>query len=310
MSVEPGLVSIIIPTYKRYPQVRRAAASAVAQTFAKVEVLVISDGHDPRAQEAVDGLGPRLAYYEVPVNTGGPAAARNLGVAHARGEWLTFLDDDDIMLPHCIERQYPQVSAAEPRMMSACRVIYRHSGREDVWPERPIGPDEDVGDYLVLRPSLLGRPGILPMQCLLLHHSIVARAPLTDHPEHEDWAWVLDAVHLAGARVKFLWEPLVVYNLDTTGNSRSGRTNWHDSLAWALTYRKWLTPRAFNSFLSSKVALKAKRAGSWQGLRKVFRLLRGNGATLLEWAFFSGICLLPGAVLHRAWKRSLGRKAE
>lgn len=303
-TIQPGLISVIIPTYKRYEDLRKAAESSVNQTYPHVEVLVVADGPDPRSREAVAGLGPRLTYYELEQNSG-PAAARNFGVERSRGEWLTFLDDDDAMMPERLDRQFTQLDPARPNCMSACRMIYRHNGREDVWPERPIGPNEDLGDYLLVRPSLLGRPGILSLQSLVMHYTVVRAAPLTDHADHEDWAWLLEAWHYADARVNFLWEPLVTYNIDTDGASRSRRTNWQDSLTWALQYRGWLTKRAFNSFVSSKVALKARRAGSWTGLRQLFQILRANRANALDWMFFLGICLLPNSVSHRAWKQSL-----
>ncbi len=302
--VEPGLISVIIPTYRRPDCVRIAARSAAEQTHPQVEVLVISDGPDPAARAAVAGLGPRVRFFELPENRG-PAAARNFGVERSHGEWLTFLDDDDLMLPQCLERQAAQVDRNQPRTISACRVVYRHGDREDVWPHRPMDQGEDIGDYLLCRPSLLGRPGVLSLQTLLMHHSLLREAPLTDHADHEDWSWMLDAWHLAGARIRFVWEPLVVYNVDTEAASRSRRVNWQDSLDWALTYRERLSKEAFNSFLASKVALKARRAGSATGLRQVFALLRRNRPSMLDLLFFSGICLLPGSLTHSAWKRSL-----
>ena len=302
--VEPGLISVIIPTYRRPDRVRSAAQSAVNQTYASVEVLVVSDGPDAAARAAIEGMNPRVRYLELPANRG-PAAARNFGVEHSRGEWISFLDDDDLLLPHCLERHASKVASGEPQRLSACRIIYRHDGREDIWPHRPIADGEDIGDYLLLRPSLTGRPGVLSLQSLLIHHSLLQTAPLTDGADHEDWSWMLNAWHLAGARVRFIWEPLVIYNVDTEAASRSRRTNWRDSLEWAQSYRPWLSRAAFNSLLATKVALKAKRAGSGQGLREIFGILRRNRPSLLDLAFFGGIWLLPGALSHRAWKQSL-----
>lgn len=302
--IQPGLISVIIPTYRRYEDLRRAAESSIAQTHPLVEVLVVADGPDPLAREAVGNLGPRLQYFELPQNAG-PAAARNFGVAHSRGEWLTFLDDDDTMLPERLARQFAELDPEEPHCMSACRMIYRHGSREDIWPARPLAPGEDIGDYLLVRPSLLGRPGVLSLQSLVMHHSVVRSAPLSDHADHEDWAWLLEAWHYAEARVRFLWEPLVTYNIATESATRSRRTNWQDSLAWAMRYRGWLSHPAFNSFLSTKVALKAKRASDWRGLRQIFSLLRSNRPRPLDLLFFCGICLFPNALSHLAWKRSL-----
>lgn len=301
---EPGLVSIVIPTYKRPAQLREAAESALAQTYARIEVLVISDGPDPEARAAVEGLDPRLHYIEMPIN-GGPAAARNQGVRMGRGEWFVFLDDDDTMLPQKVEHQLALALSHSTQTMIASRVIYRAGGRDQVHPERPIAPGEDVADYILLRPSLFGRPGVLPLQALLVHRSVLEQVPFTTHRDHEDWAWLLDAWHWAGARVEFVWEPLVVYNISTDSISRSRRMNWQESLEWADQYREWIRDRAYASFLSTKVALKAKRAADWAGLRAVTRCVLRARPGLLELAFLAGMWLLPNALLHRAWKRSL-----
>ncbi|MDE1162924.1 MAG: glycosyltransferase family 2 protein [Acidobacteriaceae bacterium] len=306
---EPGLVSIVIPTYKRAADLRIAAESALAQTYPLIEVLIVSDGPDAEARAAVEGMDARLRYMELAQNRG-PAEARNAGVRASRGEWLAFLDDDDIMLPAKIEHQMRLADATQPQRMIACCLVYRHDGREDVQPARPIGPDEDVADYILLRPGLMKRPGVLTLQALMVHRSILEAVPFTSHPEHEDWAWFLEAWHLAGARVEFVWEPLVIYNIAMDNLSRSRRTNWQDSLRWVERYREWIDGRTAASFLATKVALKAKRAGDWQGIRTVYAAMRRSKPGLLEWAFFLGIAMLPNALLQAAWKRSLRADAE
>lgn len=301
---QPGLASIIIPTYKRPAEVREAALSALAQTYREIEVLVVSDGPDPEARAAVEGLDSRLRYMEMPRN-GGPAEARNAGVLASRGEWFTFLDDDDTVLPTKIEHQLRLADPNHPERMIACRVLYRTDGHAEAHPDRPIGPDEDVADYILLRPGLLRRPGVLPLQALLVHRSLLERVPFTRHRDHEDWGWLLRAWHLAGARIVFAWEPLVVYNIMTESISRSRRMNWQDSLEWADRYRPWIGNRAYASFLSTKVAMKAKRAGDWAALWKIGRCMRAARPGLLEWAFYLGILMLPNRLLQSVWKRSL-----
>lgn len=299
-----GLVSIIIPTHRRPQEVRLAALSALAQTWPEVEVLIISDGPHPETRASVDGLDPRLRYLELPVN-GGPAAARNAGVAASRGDWLTFLDDDDSMLPGKVEAEMRLADALQPKRMVSCRTLYRREDRDDIWPKRPIGPDEDLADYILRRPSLFDRPGVVPIQTLLVHRSIVELIPFSTHKDHEDWAWLLEAWHMAGARVVFAWEPLVIYNIATESISRSRRMNWEDSLSWVQTYRKWIGDHAFCSFLSTKAALKAKRAGDWKGLLKIASVVLRSHPGWLDLIFLLGIAVLPASVLQSAWKQSL-----
>jgi len=89
-------LSIIIPTYNRPELLPRAVASALQQTIEAIEVIVVDDGSLP----AVDlPEQPRLRVIRLANNQGG-AAARNIGAAAAHSQWLTYLDDDDVLLPH------------------------------------------------------------------------------------------------------------------------------------------------------------------------------------------------------------------
>jgi glycosyltransferase involved in cell wall biosynthesis len=103
-------VSIIIPTYNRAALVTEAVASVLAQSFRDFELLVVDDG-------STDGTGEALALYADRIrlirreSRDGVSAARNDGIAAARGEWLAFLDSDDLWLPEKLTRQMAYLTA-------------------------------------------------------------------------------------------------------------------------------------------------------------------------------------------------------
>jgi len=95
-------ISAIIPTYQRAGLVGRAIDSALSQSAAPLEVIVVDDG-------STDDTAARLAEYgdrivRLRQDNAGGAAARNLGVHHARGEWVAFCDSDDLWLPDHLAR--------------------------------------------------------------------------------------------------------------------------------------------------------------------------------------------------------------
>ncbi|MGB9514059.1 MAG: glycosyltransferase family 2 protein, partial [Candidatus Acidiferrum sp.] len=99
------LVTAVIPTRNRHQLVTHAVRSALRQTYRNLEVVVVIDGADPKTEESLSRLADsRLRVIALPESSG-PAAARNIGVAAARGEWIAFLDDDDQWLPEKIELQ-------------------------------------------------------------------------------------------------------------------------------------------------------------------------------------------------------------
>ena len=103
------IASIVITTHNRPELVARAIASARAQTMSDLEVIVVDDGSRPPFEADIADDRVRVIRRE---NAGGPSAARNTGLAAARGEWITFLDDDDTLAPDMLRRSLAAVDAA------------------------------------------------------------------------------------------------------------------------------------------------------------------------------------------------------
>jgi glycosyltransferase involved in cell wall biosynthesis len=95
------LVSVIVPAYQAEAYIGEALASALAQEHRELEVIVVDDGSTDRTAEIAAAHGVKVIRQ----GNGGPAAARNAGLALARGELLAILDADDIWPPDRITRQ-------------------------------------------------------------------------------------------------------------------------------------------------------------------------------------------------------------
>jgi glycosyltransferase involved in cell wall biosynthesis len=102
--------TIVIPTHDRPRLVQRAVASALAQTVADVEVIVVDDASSEPVTIATDDPRLRLFRNRRPL---GVSAARNVGLEHARGAWTTFLDDDDELLPDMVEASLEAADRSE-----------------------------------------------------------------------------------------------------------------------------------------------------------------------------------------------------
>lgn len=106
-------VSVVIPTFNRAHVLRRSIASVLDQTYVDLELIVVDDGSSDGTDVLVQGIfDSRLRYIKQPKNRG-VSAARNRGIAEARGEWLAFLDSDDVWLPHKLERQFAALDGVE-----------------------------------------------------------------------------------------------------------------------------------------------------------------------------------------------------
>lgn len=97
------MVSVIVPLFNKAPYVRRAIDSIVRQSYRDLEVIVVDDGSTDGGREIVESLRvPALRL--IAQENAGPGAARNAGVAVAKGSLLAFLDADDEWFPTFLER--------------------------------------------------------------------------------------------------------------------------------------------------------------------------------------------------------------
>lgn len=104
--MEP-LVSIIIPVYNSESYVKEAVTSALSQTYQHIEVVVVDDGSTDQSLSLVEQINdPRLRVFSQ-INQGA-CVARNRGIAEAKGEYVKFLDSDDVLYPDAVVIQMEQ----------------------------------------------------------------------------------------------------------------------------------------------------------------------------------------------------------
>jgi Glycosyl transferase family 2 len=97
------VVSVIIPTFNRWPLVGEAVESVFAQSYSDVELIVVDDGSTDETQQELAKFRSRLRLLVKA--RGGVAAARNFGVSRAAGRYVAFLDSDDLWRPKKLEMQ-------------------------------------------------------------------------------------------------------------------------------------------------------------------------------------------------------------
>ena len=120
------LVSIIIPCYNAEKEIATTIQSALAQTYADCEVIVIDDGSTDRSLEIIKGFGDKIRW-RTGSNRGG-CAARNIGLHLSEGEWIQFLDADDLISPNKIQAQVSQLRGLPEGYISVSNIIYFFDG--------------------------------------------------------------------------------------------------------------------------------------------------------------------------------------
>ncbi len=109
-----GLISVVIPVHNRAGMMREAVASVATQDYRPVEILLIDDGSTDGTAEACDELSTAMPDLVRVLHrpNGGPGAARETGRLAARGEFLQYLDSDDLLLPGKFESQVAALQRA------------------------------------------------------------------------------------------------------------------------------------------------------------------------------------------------------
>src|SRR5262249_9450860 len=115
-----GLVTIIINNYNYAQYLRYAIDSALAQTYSPIQVIVVDDGSIDDSRQVIQEY--RDTILPVFKSNGGQGSAFNTGLRHCSGDYVIFLDADDILLPHTVEhivevfQSNPDTAKVEYRM--------------------------------------------------------------------------------------------------------------------------------------------------------------------------------------------------
>ncbi|HHX68885.1 MAG TPA: glycosyltransferase family 2 protein [Gallicola sp.] len=118
------LVSVVIPFYNRVDWLCEAVESVLNQTYDNFEIIVVNDGSPENVDDFLSQYGDKIIYkYK---ENGGAATARNLALKYATGEYIAFLDSDDLWLP---EKTQNQIT-----FMEDCSAKWSHTGYYNWYP--------------------------------------------------------------------------------------------------------------------------------------------------------------------------------
>jgi glycosyltransferase involved in cell wall biosynthesis len=185
-------VSVVIPTRDAWDLLPMTITSALEQEDVELEVVVVDDGS---TDETAAGLAewseaePRLRVRRGEAS-GGVAAARNHGIAQARGEWLAFLDHDDLWAPRKLREQLDQARRANADFVYSAAVLIGPGGR--VIRLAPPLPVHELRRELAVRNCLPAGQSNVLARTALVRELGGFDAELKMHPDWEMWirlAW-------------------------------------------------------------------------------------------------------------------------
>lgn len=105
------MFSIIMPVWNRADMIKKSIESILAQTFEDYELLIIDDGSEDNLEEIIHPyLSENIIYHKIPHS--GASRARNFGIQHAKGDFIAYLDSDNVWHPDFLSRMYGALNNA------------------------------------------------------------------------------------------------------------------------------------------------------------------------------------------------------
>ncbi len=161
----PPDISVIIPYYNRERYIDEAVESVLAQTLQPLEVIIVNDCSSESSRRYLDRYQGRCKIVDLPVNVG-LAGARNAGIEAAQGDFMAFLDDDDVWLPHKLEVQRKYMDDhPECGIVHSAAWLFFQDGREECFKAFPLGQmwlaQALMNGYWAIIPSVLARSEVI-----------------------------------------------------------------------------------------------------------------------------------------------------
>lgn len=196
-------VSVVIPTYNRTHLLERAIRSVIHQNFNDYEIIVVDDGSDANTKGVLSKFENKIELISHDVNKGG-AAARNTGINQAKGEYIAFLDDDDIWKKNKLAKQVTRLT----NLNNEYGVIYTGIRRQDSEGRTILLKNSTIRGSVNKQLYLNNFVG--SYSCVMVHSEVIENAGLLDprFDRWQDWEWY---VRLAQhSKFAVLPEPLVI----------------------------------------------------------------------------------------------------
>lgn len=181
-----SLVSVIIPAYNAEDYIAETVQSVLSQTYRNIEVLVIDDGSKDQTRERLTPYLNKIRYIHQ--SNQGESVARNHGLRQSRGEYIVFLDADDILCRDMVEQSVFALSQkSEFRVVYGHRVGFVHPDPERLLPITPVPATS--GNVL---PDIIRGATLVPGQFLVHKECLEHLGGFAEDMQFgEDWEFLL-----------------------------------------------------------------------------------------------------------------------
>lgn len=224
MNATRPLVSVIIPCFNAANYIGSALHSVLVQTYQPFEVLIIDDHSTDDTRAVVTDLAaraPNVRLISLPENSGTPARPRNVGVQQARGEWIAFLDSDDLWHPQKLELQMALLLESGLAMCSTAMLDFADESKVEFPPVSSSVQSTLPMTKIYFKSQLVKY--MTPTSSIVLRRDVALRHPFPEERKYrgrEDFYCMLSVHETIEPSIKLL-HPLVLYRQHEVQISRN-----------------------------------------------------------------------------------------
>jgi len=206
--MENPLISIIIPTYNVSDLLKLTIKSVLNQSYKNYEIIIIDDGSEDDTEEVVRNFNnEKISYFKLG-HTGMPAKVRNKGIEEAKGEYIAFLDSDDLWCPDKLDVQLKVLKENEELLGVASRA--------KLLPDRLMYHLRRI-NYGIISFEQLLRKNIIYTSSVIIKKEVIEKVGKFDESHYlrsgQDISYWLDILKFQDKSILILKEPLIIYRV-------------------------------------------------------------------------------------------------
>lgn len=218
------LVSIIIPCYNQQEFLDECLHSVSVQTYENWECIIIDDGSTDNSQNIAEKWVEKDSrFIYIKIANGGPSLARNTGIEKSTGEWILFLDGDDII---ATEKLNHSIKNSENKNIVISNFEMLHNGKV-------LEPFSDITRYPISTENIVKRWDIdfnIPIHCILFRKELIGNIRYKENLKaKEDWIFWIDIFSKNKIEVRLIDEKLVQYRQHSNGISKNFKSVYIDN---------------------------------------------------------------------------------
>lgn len=298
---ESCLISVIIPTYNRAALVKRAIESVLAQTYSRLEIVVVDDASSDDTANVINSMRDGRIRYLPQQENAGASTSRNIGVQAATGEYVAYLDSDDTWEPTKVERQLAAVhSRPDPsRVVCYTQTIIDNGVSKTFMPSRAMGASEPIADYI------LSDQGLIHTSTVLLSKSLALAVPFnTRYRVMEDWDVFLTLEKMNVDWV-YIETPLSIWYAERRVGRLSGTSTTDECLFWLREHQASISEKTKHRFMLKPVLgpLIGRGERKAYAIKIVFDAIRAGAISTTQGGVLAAKILTPKFV--RTWLKEL-----